>query len=349
MNVIRASVSVIAVGMMLTACGSPSNENAAETTAASEASTSASSEGQSGPRFDRSMVRTESVTKENKGGQTNIRFVADNVDYEDILALTDQCVDEYLSETTAAYCYGYANSADFDVTAFDWTPESDQDIYGTGRPCWVMYSGQPLTGVDGRTDTPAGATSYIDQCPGGVEFSDPDGSLADYRNQRESSLAAASDIRRRDACALVDGDALTRNGFNAILGDVTDDPTSYLADGATASWVCSTAEGEVGFTATEFADANAAASDVAAAELATNDFLLASGRLIDLEGGNAIVNEELGLVEAAWSVGTVGFSVTMSSVPATPGLSGGQSQAELIDAITSLASTAGQRLAADAW
>ncbi|MDV7198952.1 hypothetical protein R4172_15480 [Rhodococcus kroppenstedtii] len=302
-----------------------------------------------GATFDRSMVRTESVTKESKGGQSNVRFVADTVDYEEIVSLTDQCVKSYLAETAAAYCYGYANAADYEVTAFDWTPESDQDIYGTGRPCWIMYSGQPVAGADGRTDTPAIATSFIDQCPGGVEFPDPDGSLADYREKRESSLAAATDIRRRDVCALIDTEALTRNGFNATLGDVTDDPTAYLPDGASASWVCSTAEGEVGFTATEFADPASAAGDVESAELATNDFLLDAGRLIALDGGSAIVNDEFGLVEAAWSVGTVSFSVTMSSVPVTPGLSGGQSNSELADAITSLASTAAQRVAADAW
>lgn len=343
-------VPALAVAV-LAACSAPSTEtSASETAGPSEMSTSPeSTANEAGPTFDRSMVRTESVTKEAKGGQSNIRFVADTVDYEDIVSLTDQCVKSYLADTSAAYCYGYANSADYDITAFDWTPESDQDIYGTGRPCWIMYSGQPVAGADGRTDTSAIATSYIDQCPGGVEFSDPDGSLADYREKRESSLAAASSIRRRDACALIDTDALTRNGFNATLGDVTDDPTAYIPDGATASWVCSTAEGEVGFTATEFADPAAAADDVLSAELATNDFLLEAGRLIALDGGSAIVNDEFGLVEAAWSVGTVSFSVTMSSVPATPGLAGGQSESELADAITSLSSSAAQRVAADAW
>lgn len=299
--------------------------------------------------FDSAMVRTESVTKENKGGQTNIRFVAGTDSYDDIVSLTNQCVDHYLAETEAAYCYGYGSQQDFDLTAFDWTRESDSDVFGSGRPCWVMYSGQPIAGPDSRTESPASATSYIDQCPGGVKFPDPDGSLADYRAKREESLAASTQLRQRDACALVDEDALARNGFNTVLGDVTGHPTAYLTDGAIASWVCSTAESEVGFTVTEFATAEAAAADGLSDELATNDFLLSSGDLLTIDGGNAIVNSELGIAQGTWSTGTTSVRVMMSSIPVIPGVPGGQTQAQLTDAITGLAATANIRIAADVW
>ncbi|WP_155290321.1 hypothetical protein [Rhodococcoides fascians] len=299
--------------------------------------------------FDPAMVRTESVTKENKGGQTNIRFVANTNSYDDIVSLTNQCVDYYLDETVAAYCYGYGSQEDFDLTAFDWTPASDDEIFGSGRPCWVMYSGQPIAGPEGRTESPASATSYIDQCPGNVEFPDPDGSLADYRAKREGSLAQSTQLRQRDACALVDEDALARNGFNTVLGDVTGDPTAYLTDGAIAAWVCSTAESEVGFTVTEFATAEAAAADALSDELATNDFLLNSGQLLTIDGGNAIVNSELGIAQATWSTGTTSVRVMMSSMPVIPGVPGGQTQAQLADAVTALASAANSRIASDAW
>lgn len=333
---------------MTVACGAePDNASAVEP---SQATVDASSSVEvSDAAFDSAMVRTESVTKENKGGQTNIRFVAGTDSYDDIVSLTNQCVDYYLDETEAAYCYGYGSQKDFDLTAFDWTPESDAEIFGAGRPCWVMYSGQPIAGPDSRTESPASATSYIDQCPGSVEFPDPDGSLADYRAKREDSLADSTQLRQRDACALVDEDALARNGFNTVLGDVTGDPTAYLTDGAVAAWVCSTAESEVGFTVTEFATAEAAAADALSDELAINDFLLSSGELLSIDGGNAIVNSELGIAQATWSTGATSIRVMMSSIPVIAGVRGGQTTAQLADSITGLASTANSRIGADAW
>lgn len=333
---------------MAVACGAETDDAIVEQSTQPAATDSAPAE-VSEVAFDEAMVRTESVTKENKGGQTNIRFVADTDSYDEIVSLTNECVDYYLDETEAAYCYGYGSQEDFDLTAFDWTPESDDEIFGTGRPCWVMYSGQPIAGPDSRTESPASATSYIDRCSGGVEFPDPDGSLADYRAKREDSLAASTQLRKRDACALVDEDALARNGFNTVLGDVTGDPTAYLTDGAVATWVCSTAESEVGFTVTEFATAEAAAADALSDELATNDFLLSSGDLLTIDGGNAIVNSELGIAQATWSIGTTSLRMMMSSMPVIPGVPGGQTSAQLIDAITGLASTINQRIAVDAW
>lgn len=333
---------------MTVACGAEAKDARVEQSSQPAVADSASAE-VSEVAFDSAMVRTESVTNEYKGGQTNIRFVADTDSYYDIASLTNQCADYYLDETEAAYCYGYGSQEDFDLTAFDWTPESDAEVFGGGRPCWVMYSGQPIAGPDSRTETPASARSYIDQCPGSVEFPDPDGSLAEYRAKREDSLAESAQLRQRDACALVDEEVLARNGFNTVLGDVTGDPTAYLPDGAIAAWVCSSAESEVGFTVTEFATAEAAVADALSDELATNDFLLESGELLTIDGGNAIVNSELGIAQATWSTGTTSVRVVMSSMPVIPGVPGGQSRAQLTDAITGLARSVNERTAVDAW
>lgn len=149
--------------------------------------------------------------------------------------------------------------------------------------------------------------------------------------------------------AVVEAPDSTQFVVHTLLGDVTGDPTAYLPDGAIAAWVCSSAESEVGFTVTEFATAEAAVADALSDELATNDFLLESGELLTIDGGNAIVNSELGIAQATWSTGTTSVRVVMSSMPVIPGVPGGQSRAQLTDAITGLARSVNERTAVDAW
>lgn len=149
--------------------------------------------------------------------------------------------------------------------------------------------------------------------------------------------------------AVVEAPDSTQFVVHTLLGDVTGDPTAYLPDGAIAAWVWSSAESEVGFTVTEFATSEAAVADAQSDELATNDFLLNSGELLTIDGGNAIVNSELGIVQATWSTGTTSVRVAMSSMPVIPDVPGGQSRSHLTDAITRLASTVNGLVAADVW
>lgn len=103
--------------------------------------------------FSDAMVRAYGVTKQHKGGQSNVRFVAGTSDPDELRRLTDQCVDFYLSKTRAAYCYGYETQADFDQKDPSWTVESDEDIWGGARPCWSAHGGQPLNGPDSSIET----------------------------------------------------------------------------------------------------------------------------------------------------------------------------------------------------
>ncbi|WP_348542352.1 PASTA domain-containing protein [Dietzia kunjamensis] len=109
--------------------------------------------------FSEEMVRASGVTKQHKGGQSNVRFVAGTSDPDELRQLTDQCVDFYLNKTRAAYCYGYETQADFGQKDPSWTAESDRDIWGGARPCWSSYGGQPLNGPDSRQITTVGPKS----------------------------------------------------------------------------------------------------------------------------------------------------------------------------------------------
>ncbi|WP_413768987.1 hypothetical protein [Rhodococcus pyridinivorans] len=121
---------------------------------------------QPGPStFTESMVRAHGVTKDEQGGQSNVRFVAGTEDPKRIEDLRRQCVQHYLGITTSAYCYGYANDVDYDLTTVVWTPEFDESIYGQGRPCWITYGGQPIAGPPG-TETMKTPLEYRTQgCP----------------------------------------------------------------------------------------------------------------------------------------------------------------------------------------
>lgn len=133
--------------------------------------TRAASPAAAGVQFLPSMVRAKGVTKEAKGGQTNVRFVAESQDATKVEALTHECVRYFVRETRAAYCYGYGTQADYDKKEPNWTPEFDETVFGGSRPCWVVQAGQSLDGD--RPETVAGpnpASYQIAQCPGDVKF-----------------------------------------------------------------------------------------------------------------------------------------------------------------------------------
>lgn len=103
-------------------------------------------------QFSHEMVRAAGVSKENRGGQSNVRFVADTSDPDELRYLTEQCVDHYLDKADGAFCYGYASQSDYDVRDPDWTPASDEEIWGGMRPCWSTYGGQAVSGPDSRLE-----------------------------------------------------------------------------------------------------------------------------------------------------------------------------------------------------
>ncbi|RYF48455.1 MAG: hypothetical protein EOO27_35455 [Comamonadaceae bacterium] len=171
-------------------------------------------------QFSETMVRAQGITKENKGGQSNIRFVAGTDSVEALGDLTEQCIDHFLEKTKAAYCYAYGSDVDYDHKTFDWTPEFDQSEYGGSRPCWIFYGGQPLSGPGDRGKKMTSGMEYLlANCPGTIAYPDEDGTLAAERARKAQAAAAAS--RPRNPCALVDTDALGRHGFKTVVGDVT--------------------------------------------------------------------------------------------------------------------------------
>lgn len=104
------------------------------------------------PQFSDDMVRAKGKTKRNNGGQANVRFVAGTSNPDELSYLTEQCIDHFLEEEDAAFCYGYKSDEDYDVKDEDWTPASDEDVWGGARPCWATYGGQPLSGREWRLD-----------------------------------------------------------------------------------------------------------------------------------------------------------------------------------------------------
>lgn len=123
------------------------------------------------PVFSNEMVRARGVSKENKGGQSNIRFVAESTDARELEQLAVACVAEFVKQTKAAFCYAYGTQADYDVTEPDWTPEFDESEYGGSRPCWVAYAGQALADTSASVIVAPDTVSYqVSGCPGGVQF-----------------------------------------------------------------------------------------------------------------------------------------------------------------------------------
>ncbi|PBC38121.1 hypothetical protein CJ178_29480 [Rhodococcus sp. ACPA4] len=304
-------------------------------------------------RFDESMVRAIGISKENKGSQSNVRFVGGNDDLAVLKILTEQCVDHYLEQTKAAYCYAYGSDKDYELKTFDWTPEFDTTAYGGSRPCWTHYSGQPLAGRDSRTSSETSGISYVvADCPGSVAFPDDDGALAAERNRNAEAKAAVAVLKPRDPCKLVDVNALASHGFKTVLGDVTDDPRAHLSDGALLAYTCQNSELELILTITEFDNQQRARDATAEFTDTPNSFLLGSGGfVVDVADGygSAVINEEFGISEAHWANGQYGFAVTLNSLPPVKGLSIGQSASALVETLTTIASTANTRVATDNW
>ncbi len=300
--------------------------------------------------FTDDMVRAHGVSKDEKGGQSNVRFVGNSDDPTVLAALTEQCIDHFLTETAAAYCYAYGSDADYDHKTFDWTPEFDESVYGGSRPCWVAYGGQPIAGRDSRTlDTKSGFEYVTADCPGTVAYPDPDGALATERQHRAAIAAEEAGQDARDACALVDTEVLARHGFATTLDGGIADPR-FNAEGAARTYTCQNSEMELTFTVTEYPTAEPAAAAASETLATPNSFLLEDGGFVtDLPGGAAVVNEAFGLSEATWLIDRYTIDVTLSSQPPISGLSGGQTAPQLVDVLETLAATTNNRLPAGQW
>lgn len=175
-----------AVGMTisLAACGgddqepstADSSSEATSSTAGVGASTAAASSTSTKRQppevhFAPSMVRAHGVSKKNKGGQSDVRFVAGSTDPAVIKRLALECVEHFTQETKAAFCYAYGTQVDYDTKTPDWTPAFDKSGFGGSRPCWVAQAGQALNWDEPEIPVEADRWQYeAGKCKGGVKF-----------------------------------------------------------------------------------------------------------------------------------------------------------------------------------
>ncbi|MBC8988935.1 hypothetical protein [Micromonospora chalcea] len=107
--------------------------------------------------FNRSMVRSNEVNKENKGGQANVELVAESTDLKALERVGRECVEAFLKEQKAAFCKVFGNEADY--KARDPRRAGDSN-------CWAWYVGVPLAGGEAVV-TEGGEASYVvERCPG---------------------------------------------------------------------------------------------------------------------------------------------------------------------------------------
>lgn len=320
----------------------PSAAPTPEPTAAPEPATA-----QPGPlTFSESMVRAHGVSKDGQGGQSNVRFVAGTDDPERIEDLQRQCVQHYLETTKSAYCYGYANDADYALTTVEWTPESDESIYGNGRPCWITYGGQPIAGPPG-TETTKSALEYRTRgCPGAVRF--PDDTPAPAPTPDTPPVA----VPAHNACALLDSDVLTAGGFSDRTEQAPGAPESTAHGDILATYACGNADSSV---IVEIDLHTSPESAREAADFNTSDdqrFLIDSGTRVPFDttrGGAKIINTELGISRTSWSRGPYAVLLEVMSDPVVPGLAATHPYDRIDTMITTTVDHADTRLAGGSW
>ncbi|MFG1833874.1 hypothetical protein [Micromonospora chersina] len=107
--------------------------------------------------FERSMVRSNEVNKENKGGQANVELVAGSNDLKTLERVGRECVEVFLKEQKAAFCKVFGSEADY--KARDLRKAGDSN-------CWAWYVGVPLAGGEAMA-TEGGEVGYVaERCPG---------------------------------------------------------------------------------------------------------------------------------------------------------------------------------------
>ncbi|MDI9979815.1 hypothetical protein [Rhodococcus sp. IEGM 1307] len=297
--------------------------------------------------FSEGMVRAHGVTKDDEGGQSNVRFVAGTDDPARIDDLQRQCVQHYLRDTKAAYCYGYANDADYALTTVEWTPEFDESPYGGGRPCWIIYGGQPVAGPPG-TETAKSAIEYRTLgCPGGVGF--PDDTPPALTPEGAPPPAT---VPTHDACALLAPAALVAGGFSDRTSQAPGAPGSTAHGDILATYACGNADSSVVLeidmhnspeSAREAADDNTSADQT---------FLIDGGTRVPFDanrGGAKIINTEFGISRVSWSSGPYAVMLEVMSDPAVPGLTAVHPHERIDAMITTTVDHADARLAGGGW
>lgn len=274
------------------------------------------------PTFSESMVRAHGTSKDHKGGQSNVRFVAGTDDAEKVKALQKQCVQHYLEQTEAAYCYGYANDADYALTTIEWDAKFDESAYGGGRPCWIVYGGQPLSGPP-ATETSKEPSEYTRTgCPGTVRFP---GQLA----PAPAAIPAAPDgppapaVPAHNPCALLEPAALVAGGFEERTAAAGGAPDEFARGDTRATYACGNADSGVVIEIDLFTTPEAARAQAEDATNTQQTFLLATGTRIPFDatrGGAKIINTELGISRISWANGPYSVQLDVMSDPVITGL-----------------------------
>ncbi|MFI6432846.1 hypothetical protein [Rhodococcus oryzae] len=269
--------------------------------------------------FSESMVRAHGVSKEHKGGQSNVRYVAGTDDAEQVKTLQKQCVQHYLEKTKAAYCYGYANDADYALTTIEWDAEFDESAYGGGRPCWIVYGGQPLNGPPG-TETGKEAYEYTRiGCPGAVRFP----------GQPVPAPAAAPTgppapaVPAHNPCALLEPSTLTAGGFEERTAAAPGAPDEFARGDTRATYVCGNADSGVVIEIALLTSPEAARAQADDATSAEQTFLINTGTRVPFDatrGGAKIVNTKLGISRISWSNGPYAVQLDVMTDPVIAGL-----------------------------
>ncbi|MFE9958968.1 hypothetical protein [Micromonospora sp. NPDC005299] len=104
-----------------------------------------------------SMVRSNEVNKQNKGGQANVELVAGSNDLKSLERVGRECVKVFLREQKAAFCKVFGTEADY--KARDLRKAGDSN-------CWAWYVGVPLAGGEPMV-TEGSEIGYVaEHCPG---------------------------------------------------------------------------------------------------------------------------------------------------------------------------------------
>jgi hypothetical protein len=107
--------------------------------------------------FNKLMVHSNEVNKQNKGGQANVELIAGSNDLKTLERIGRECVNAFLREQKAAFCKVFGTLADYQA----------RDLRKTGDSnCWAWYVGVPLAGGEPIV-TEGGEIGYVaERCPG---------------------------------------------------------------------------------------------------------------------------------------------------------------------------------------
>lgn len=107
--------------------------------------------------FSKSMVRSNEVNKQSKGGQANVELVAGSNDLKALERVGRECVEVFLREQKAAFCKVFGTEADYKA----------RDLRKVGDSnCWAWYVGVPLAGGEPGFTEGSEIGYAAERCPG---------------------------------------------------------------------------------------------------------------------------------------------------------------------------------------